>query len=93
MEYVRSSIRFVYGTYSDSVLRKRAILWLIPVVFVTVCVSGVIGHLTNNAGPLWAIVWVLLTVVVLWFLGLLLLAAVQWIGEIAGRGSGGPSSR
>jgi hypothetical protein len=89
MEYVRSSIRFVYGTYSDSVLRKRAILWLIPVVFVTVCVSGVVGHLTHNSGVLWGIAWFVLTVVVFWFLGLLLLAGAGWLGGLAGKGSGG----
>jgi hypothetical protein len=76
---MQRGFRFVVGSYSDRALRKRAILRLVPVVFVTICVSGVIGHLTHNAGPLWAIAWVLLTMVVLWFFGLLLLAAVDWL--------------
>jgi hypothetical protein len=84
---IQRSVRFVYGSYTHEKIRRRAIMWLIPSVFLTICVSGVIGHLTHNAGLLWAIAWVLLTVVTFWFLGLLLLAAVDWLGGLGDRGS------
>ena len=89
---MQRGFRFVVASYSDRVFRKRVILRLIPVVFVTVCVSGVIGHLTHNSGLLWAIAWILLTVVVLWFLGLLLLAAGEWLSRFGDQGSGDPPS-
>jgi ABC-type multidrug transport system permease subunit len=79
MAILRRAGRFVIGSYTDKATRKRAILWLVPGTFITICVSGVIGHLTENSGLLWAIAWIVLTFVVLWFAGLLLLAAASWL--------------